>query len=141
MFFAVSEIKRQMSLVDHVRRFRKLDNELKAANTTASKLREDRKIEELHIVDYLKSPQYATIQKLDISDDGSVIKIQRPDTYSKPWGLSVKDLLTHLQKFEASGKPFSAQACWEFMVDKRKMELVATEFSFTRYMSKADNDV
>jgi hypothetical protein len=109
-------------------------------NAEVAKLREDRKVEELHMIDYLKSPAYATIQKMDINDDKSFIKIQRPDTYSKPWGMSVKDLLTHLQKFEATGKPFTAQACWEFMVDKRKGELVATEFSFTRYMPKADND-
>lgn len=129
-----------MPLVDHVRKYRFLDDRLKAMNAEVAKLREDRKVEELHMIDYLKSPAYATIQKMDINDDKSFIKIQRPETYSKPWGMSVKDLLTHLQKFEATGKPFTAQACWEFMVDKRKSELVATEFSFTRYMPKADND-
>lgn len=122
----------QNELIKCVRKYRSLDDRLKELNADVYKLREDRKIVELELSDLLKTPQYATINKLEIKDDSSVIRIKRPDMWSKPWSLSTKDLKTHLDAFWASGKPKTPDECFKFIVDRRKMELIATDFSFTR---------
>ncbi len=119
-----------------VRKYRNIDDKLKQLNAEVYKLREDRKILELEMSDMLKSPMFCTINKLEITDDNTVIKIQRPDMWSKPWSLSVKDLKQYLEAYLGE----KAEACWKFIVDKRKQELVSTDFSFTRTSLKTDTE-
>jgi predicted nuclease with TOPRIM domain len=119
-------------LVKCVRKYRGLDDKLKQLNQEAQQLREERKLLELELSDILKTTQYATIHKLEIKDDNTVIKIQRPDMWSKPWSLSAKDLKEYLGQFWSSSKPKNAEECYAFVVDKRKNALIATEFAFTR---------
>jgi len=128
------------ALIPYVREYRALDDALKKLNTQVSELRDKRKTVELNMAVVLKSAQFATIHKLDISTDGSVIKIQRPDMHSKPWSLSVKDLKYYLDEFAAKGIPFTAEACHEYIVNARKLDLVSEDFTFTRIVSKPDND-
>jgi hypothetical protein len=127
-------------LVRCVRKFRALDDQAKELNAKVYKIREDRKIVEMEMSDILKSSQYATINKLEINDDGSVIRIKRPDMWSKPWSLSTKDLKTHLEDFWKSGKPKTAEECFKYIVDRRKNELVSTDFSFTRAQVTNDSE-
>ena len=127
-------------LIKCVRKYRNLDDQAKELNAKLYKLREDKKIVELEMTDILKSAQYATINKLELNDDNSVIRIKRPDTWSKPWSLSTKDLQTHLNAFWASGKPKTADECFKYIVDKRKSALIATDFSFTRAQLQQDSD-
>jgi predicted nuclease with TOPRIM domain len=119
-------------LVACVRKYRALDDRLKTLNQETHKLREDRKIIEMDMSDLLRTPEFATISKLEINDDQSVIKIQRPDMWSKPWSLSAKDLKTHLENFWKTPLPKTPESCYNYIVDKRKNELVSTEFSFNR---------
>lgn len=128
-------------LIGCVRRYRSLDDRLKELNKETYKLREDRKIIELEMSDILKIPQFATINKLEINDDKTVIKIQRPDMWSKPWSLSAKDLKYHLEEYFKTPGPHSAASAHKFIVDKRKGELISTEFSFARGSMKLDEDV
>ncbi len=125
-------------LVNCVRKYRTLDNRLKTLNQETQKLREDRKIIEMDMTDLLKTTEFATISKLEINDDNSYIKIQRPDMWSKPWSLSAKDLKTHLENFWRTSLPKTGESCYAYIVDKRKNELVSTEFSFSRLGLKED---
>lgn len=127
-------------LIGCVRRYRTLDDRLKDLNKEVYKLREDRKIVELEMTDILKISQFATINKLEINDDKSVIKIQRPEMWSKPWSLSAKDLKYHLEAYFKTPGPHSAEGAHKFIVDKRKGELVSTEFSFTRGSMKIEEE-
>lgn len=127
-------------LIKCVRKYRALDDELKELNSKTYKLREDRKIVELEMSDILKSTNYATIHKLEIKDDNSVIKIQRPDMWSKPWSLSVKDLKMYLDEYWAKPGPKNADDCLKYIVDERKKNLVATEFAFTRNKLVLDSE-
>ena len=89
--------------------------------------------------DILRRSVFATLDKLELPD--SVVKIQRPETWSKPWSLSKKDLALLLQDFfrGAAGSRTEAEACFEYIVDRKKRELVSKEFSFTRVLNVSDN--
>lgn len=126
-------------LVQCVRKYRILDDKLKELNKDVYKLREDRKILEMEMSDLLKVPQFATINKLEINDDKSVIKIQRPDMWSKPWSLSAKELKNLLEEYFKTVGPYNAEGAHAFIVDRRKSDLVSSEFSFNR-ISVAEDD-
>jgi hypothetical protein len=123
-------------LVACVRKYRILDDKLKVLNQETYSLREDRKIIELEMSDILKIPAYATISKLEISDDNTLIKIQRPDLWSKPWSLSAKDMKSYLEEYFKRPGVHSAEECHAFIVDRRKGSLISTEFSFNRISQK-----
>lgn len=127
-------------LVGCVRKYRTLDDKLKELNKEVYKLREDRKIIELEMSDLLKVAQFATINKLEINDDKSVIKIQRPDMWSKPWSLSSKDLKTYLENYFRTPGIHTAEGAHTYIVDKRKSELVSTEFGFARISLKEEEE-
>ena len=127
-------------LLKCVRTYRSLDDKLKVLNKEVHGLREERKIAEIEMSDILKSVDYATIHKLEIKDDRTVIKIQRPDMWSKPWSLSARELKSLLESYWVTPGVHSAEGCYNYIVDKRKNDLVARDFSFTRYSNKADNN-
>jgi hypothetical protein len=114
-----------------VRKYRIFDDKLKVLNKATHALREDRKVVELEMSDILKIPAYATISKLEISDS-TVIKIQRPDLWSKPWSLSAKDMKGYLEDYFKRPGVHTAEDCHAFIVDRRKGSLISTEFSFSR---------
>lgn len=126
-------------LVQCVRKYRILDDKLKELNKDVYKLREDRKIIEMEMSDLLKVSQFATINKLEINDDKSVIKIQRPDMWSKPWSLSAKELKNLLEEYFKTVGPYNAEGAHAFIVDRRKSDLISSEFSFNR-VSVAEDD-
>ena len=72
------------------RDYRTYDNELRNLNSQVYELREVRKGVEVLIIDILKEDAFKDYNKLKIEDDGSIIKIQRPQTWSKPWSLSLR---------------------------------------------------
>ena len=123
---AINDLKRC------VKQYRNVDDELRILNKQVYEKRESRKIVEMEMTDLMKLPQFGMVDKLKIDDDGSTIKISRPDTYSKPWGLSKKELEILLQKyFDATSNP-SASGCFNFVVEQRKRSLVGKEFEFSR---------
>jgi hypothetical protein len=127
-------------LVSVVRKYRELDDQIKELNAHVFKLREHRKIAEIQLADILKQRDYTHLTKLEIKDDGSFIKIQRPEGWSKPWSLSAKELQTLLGSyFAVAGHP-SAEECFRFVVAERKKNSVAREFSFTRLTSSKEQD-
>lgn len=121
-----------------IRRYRDTDNQISILNKNVYALREKRKIIEIEMGDILKMPQFSNYEKLGLEDDGSSIKIQRPNTWSKPWNLSKKDLTESVTSyFETTASP-NAKDCVEFILQQQKSKLVSTEFNFTRIL-KNDN--
>jgi hypothetical protein len=57
--------------------------------------------------------------------------------WSKPWSLSAKDLKIYLTEYMGAQK---GDECFKYIVDSRKQELVATDFSFTRTSLKLDTE-
>jgi hypothetical protein len=125
----------QRDLVKCVRKFRTLDDELKVVNTRIHKLREDKKFVESEMSDILKRTAFQGINKLEIQDDGSFIKVQRPDTWNKPWSLSQKELKDLIGSYSG---PLDGLFKW--IVDRKKTDMVAKEFAFRRIVNMDDNN-
>lgn len=129
---AITDLKRC------IKQYRDADNEIRALNKVVHEKRETRKIVEMELVDLVKLPAFAGYEKLKIEDDGSTIKIQKPDSYSKPWSLSKKELQSVLDSyFEGRINPDS-KGCFEFICNERKLKLVASGYSFTRIVPEED---
>jgi hypothetical protein len=125
----------QRDLVKAVRKYRNLDDELKDLNSKVYKLRENKKFVENEMSDILRRSNFQTLNKLEIQDDGSYIKIQRPDTWSKPWSLSQKELKDLIGSYSG---PIDGLFKW--IVDHKKQDMVAKEFSFKRITGVDTND-
>jgi len=130
----------QSDLIKCVRKYRKLDDELKTINKQAYKLREDRKFIENEMSDILKLEKFRDIQKLEISDDGSFIKIQRPSTWNKPWNMSSKDLQVKLHNYFKQTDTPCYEDCLKYIVDSKKKELVSKDFAFSRFLKEEDEE-
>lgn len=115
-----------------VKQYREIDDELRQLNKTIYSKREDRKIVEMEMSDIIKLPQFDSIDKMKIDDDGSTIKIARPGTYNKPWSLSKKELESLLKAYFISGNRMDAESCFNFIVEERKVALVGKEYDFSR---------
>jgi hypothetical protein len=125
----------QRDLVRAVRKYRNLDDELKELNAKVYKLREDKKFVENEMSDILRRANFQNLHKLEIQDDGSYIKIQRPETWSKPWSLSQKELKDLLSTYTG---PISDLFRW--IVERKKQDMVSKEFAFKRLMAVDNND-
>jgi hypothetical protein len=127
---AINDLKRC------VKQYRDVDNELRLLNKTVYEKREARKIVEMEMSDLIKLPQFGNIDKLKIDDDGSCIKIQRPETYAKAWSLSKKELENLVGSYFQSTMSPNATECVEFIVGQRKRALVGKEFEFNRVVQE-----
>lgn len=125
----------QRDLVRAVRKYRNLDDELKELNAKVYKLREDKKFVENEMSDILRRANFQNLHKLEIQDDGSYIKIQRPETWSKPWSLSQKELKDLIGSYTG---PISDLFRW--IVERKKQDMVSKEFAFKRLMAVDNND-
>lgn len=126
---AINDLKRC------VKQYRDVDDEIRVLNKTVHEKRESRKIVEMEMCDLIKLPQFNSVDKLKI-DDGSCIKIQRPETYSKAWNLSKKDLETLVGGYFQSTTYPTAEECVSYIVGQRKRALVGKEFEFTRLVKE-----
>lgn len=125
----------QRDLVKAVRKYRAYDDELKELNAKVHKLRENKKFVENEMGDILRRANFQNLHKLEIQDDGSYIKIQRPQTWSKPWSLSQSELKDLIGSYTG---PITDLFRW--IVERKKQTMVAQEFSFKRIMSVDTND-
>lgn len=133
----------QRDLVRAVRKYRNLDDELKELNTKVYKLREDKKFVENEMSDILRRANFQNLHKLEIQDDGSYIKIQRPETWSKPWSLSqkeLKDLITGFVNGGATGNKPWPEELFDWIIKSKKQDMVSKEFAFKRLMAVDNND-
>jgi hypothetical protein len=129
---AINDLKRC------VKQYRDVDNEIRVLNKSVYEKREARRIVEMEMCDLIKLPQFNSVDKLKIDDDGSCIKIQRPDTYAKAWSLSKKELEILLKSYFSQHGSDMSDNCFKFIVEERKKNLVAKEFEFTRVVKEDD---
>jgi hypothetical protein len=114
------------------RDYRTYDNELRALNARVYELRDVRKGVELLMIDILKQDAFKEYNKLKIEDDGSTIKIQRPQTWNKPWSISQKELKTLLETYFDSTTNSNSTDCYNYILSTKKASLLADEFAITR---------
>jgi hypothetical protein len=120
-----------------IRKYQRIDNELHELNKTVYSLREDRRIVEIEMTDVMKTPQFSTINTFKL-EDGSNIRIQRPQNWSKPWSMSRRDLAMYVDEYFKSTQQPSAKQCVEFITQMKERTLVSNDFAFTRNLSKED---
>lgn len=124
-----------------MRNYRQLDDAIRELNKQSNTLREQRKIVELELGDILKSPQFQAYNVLKVEDDGSTIKVQRPNTWHKPWSLSKRDLQNYIDHyFENAGATANREDCFRFIVEQQKRDSVANEFKLTRMVLNEPTD-
>jgi len=116
--------------------YRAYDNELRELNTRVYDLREARKGVEILMVDILKQDAFKEYNKLKIEDDGSIIKIQRPQTWNKPWSISQKELKTLLEAYFDSTTNSNSTDCYNYILSTKKASLLADEFAITRTVAE-----
>jgi hypothetical protein len=115
-----------------IKQYRDVDNEIRILNKQIYDKRESRRIVEMEMTDLIKLPQFAMVDKVKIDDDGSCIKIQRPDSYSKAWSLSKKELENLLKAYFSSAMDPTDTACFNYIVEQRKKMLVGKDYEFAR---------
>lgn len=124
-----------------MRDYRRLDDAIRELNKQVNTLREERKIRELELGDILKSPEFQTFNVLKVEDDGSTIRVQRPNTWHKPWSLSKNSLQNYLDHyFETAGPRANRDDCFRFIVEQQKRDSVAEEFKLTRVVPNGDSE-
>ena len=113
--------------------YRKLDEDLKDMNSQAGDLRREKKTIETEMSGILATPDFQQYDKLEIKEDGSMIKIQRPGTWTKGWSMSKSELMDGLNEyFEKYEESANAEDCFAFLVERQKPKMVANEFAFER---------
>jgi hypothetical protein len=121
-----------------VQQYRKVDDELRVLNHEVYNKRESRKIVEMELADLMKVEQFVNFKKLKIEEDGSIITIQRPQEWTKPWSLSKKDLKDSLERYFNSTNIPSADKAFEFITEAQKTKLTSTDFNFSRVVPEED---
>ena len=115
-----------------VKQYRDLDNELIELNRKIYEKRDERRRIEAQLTDLMKLEEFSEVNNFDIND-GTVISIKKPGTYSKSWGLSKKDLKEYLMDALDGA---TAVEVYEYILKKHQQKLVATDYDFVRISSK-----
>ena len=115
-----------------VKQYRDLDNELRDLNRQIYEKREQRKDVEHRMTEFFRMPQYSGFDKLKLDDDGTTIRIKRPDTWNKSWSLSMKELNEYVTEYFQMAPSPTPDGCVNYVIQKKKLTLVANEFSFER---------
>ena len=103
------------NLRECVREYTEVDNQLRELNARVYAARDTRSAAEERIIELMKLPQFASINQLAVSTDGSTIKIDRPGTRSVPWSLSQAKLHQLLKTYFANDN--TAEACFRHISD------------------------
>jgi len=103
------------NLRECVRDYAEADNQLRELNSQVYSKRDERSAAEDRIIELMKLPQFASVNELAVSTDGSKIKIERPGTRNVPWSLSQYRLLQLLKTFFANDQ--TAEACFRHISD------------------------
>jgi hypothetical protein len=115
-----------------IKQYREIDDEIRDLNKQVYEKRDARKTVEQEIADIIRDPQFNSIKKIKLEDDGSTISFKRPNEWVKPWSLSQKELKELATQYFTVNGQLSADGLVKFIIESRKQSLVATEFSFTR---------
>jgi hypothetical protein len=114
------------------RNYATYDNELRGLNSRVYELRESRKEVETKMVEILKDEDFKNFDKIKNQEDGSIIRIQRPQTWSKPWSVSQKELKSLLESYFDSTRNSNSADCFNYIMSTKKEALLSDEFAITR---------
>jgi len=118
------------NLRECVREYTEVDNQLRELNTQVYSKRDQRSAAEDRIIELMKLPQFASVNELAVSGDGSKIKIERPGSRNVPWSLSQYKLLQLLKTFFANDH--TAEACFRHISDGVKQSPQRDTFAIKR---------
>ena len=105
-----------------------LDRQLKDKNAEIYALREERKIKELELVDFLKTPEFSTFQRIE-RPNGTVITISRPQTCFKSTTITSGKLWEKLERyFQNPYGEKNARSCYDFIMNELKQESRSNEY-------------
>ena len=121
-----------MTLKSHLQSYRKLDEDLKELNAKSLEVRRERKQIESEMSIILQKPEFQQYDKLEIKEDGSLIRIQRPGTWTKGWSMSKHELMDALNLYFKVDKDANAEDCYDFLVEHQKPKMISNEFAFER---------
>lgn len=124
------------SLKTHIQSYRDVDAKLQNLNKEVHTLRKEKNEIESGMVSLLQNPEFESINMLQLKEDGSTIQIQRPNTWSKAWTLSKKDLHTYLHEYFQKTPSPKPDECFEYITQEKTKTLVSNEFSFARIIQK-----
>jgi len=140
MFWTINSYSK---MEEHINTLRQLtrsyatyDNELRGLNNRVYELRDARKGVEQKMIEILKQDDFKNFDKLKNQEDGSIIRIQRPQTWNKPWSISQKELKTMLEGYFDSTKNSNSTDCLDYILKTKKASLVADEFAITRTVAE-----
>jgi len=147
-FFRLTHITNKMAqpdqelvagLREEVLQYKTVDDRLRALNGQIYPLREQRKLIEDRIVHIVRQPAFAAINELAISQDGSKIRIRKPQTWNAPWSLSKSSLRRYLDQYFADQNTIkSADSCFRFIHHNHQVSLVQDKFAIERVVPDAD---
>lgn len=118
-------------LKNHLRSYSKIDNELQDLNKKIYDLRTERRDVETHMASILSGADFAQIDKIQLTEDNSFVKIQRPG-WNKPWSISKKELTTSIESYFKDTTTPNANDCYAYIVKAQRDKLTSTDFNFTR---------
>lgn len=126
----------QLKTVLHT--YKDVDNRICDLNKDVFALRAERKELEVTMASILSRPELQAIDKLEIKDDNSYVRIGRPDAWTKPWSLSKKELeATLTEYFQLTNTP-TADGCFKHICDTQRKP--GKEFVFERVIKKRKNE-
>lgn len=118
------------NLKSHLVKYREVEAKLADVNKQASAIRNDRKLIENDMIQILSKPEFKDVKTLQIQEDGTQIKVQHPETWSKGWHLSKKDLEELLYEYFDNTHQPNALDCSKFIIERQSKKLVSREFAF-----------
>jgi len=124
------------TLKTYLYEYRDVDNKIQDLNKEAYALRTERKELENKMATILTKPEFAEHKILEIKDDGSRVRISRPEEWKKPWSMSKKELEESLAAYFGSCTRPNAKDCMDFIVERQGARMVAHEFAFERTIPK-----
>ena len=104
-----------------------LNTRLQELNTQVYALREQKKIKELEVIDFLRQPEFSQFQVIE-RPDGTKLSIKRPLTWSKPWSLSKSELYRLLNVYFLIPGEKSSYNCYNYITREIERESKSNEF-------------
>jgi hypothetical protein len=86
----------------------------------------------MEITDILRQPEFVAYTKLDIREDGSSIRIKKPQTWNAPWSLSRGKLREYINLFFGSGLIPTADSLFTFIYERHMLTLRQDTFCIER---------
>jgi hypothetical protein len=127
-----------VGLREEVLQYKTVDDRLRALNGQIYPLREQRKLIEDRIIHIVRQPAFAAINELAISQDGSKIRIRKPQTWNASWSLPKSRMQELLTQYFASGGALTAGGCYAFIINAQNVSLRQDKYAIERVVPDAD---